>query len=230
MVTLVVVMMIMVCFSFVLKQTFHGVKEILTVSLLLTFFLGLSWPIAIEQSKTQIAAWIADQSLMLDMAVLLSIDVALTLMFCIYDVDSRTSEHIGRKKLITYIVLKFFPGLLIIPVLFSCLVTVIFMLPGVSFQIVAWTLAGLVLVAIPAMTYGLLWLLPERSIRQEMLFIVEIALGLMGIVGTVNGSTTETATSNINVESLMLVIALVGIGMAAGCAIYHKKTKRFNLK
>ena len=65
--TLVLVMMILVCFSFVLKQTFHGVKEIMIISVLVAFFVGMTWPLAIEQSKTQIAAWIADQKLMLDM-------------------------------------------------------------------------------------------------------------------------------------------------------------------
>lgn len=78
--TLVLVMMILVCFSFVLKQTFHGVKEIMIISVLVAFFVGMTWPLAIEQSKTQIAAWIADQKLMLDMAVLLSIDVALMML------------------------------------------------------------------------------------------------------------------------------------------------------
>ena len=75
------------CFSFVLKQTFHGVKEIMIISVLVAFFVGMTWPLAIEQSKTQIAAWIADQKLMLDMAVLLSIDVALTMLFCVHHVD-----------------------------------------------------------------------------------------------------------------------------------------------
>ena len=58
--TLVLVMMILVCFSFVLKQTFHGVKEIMIISVLVAFFVGMTWPFAIEQSKTQIAAWIAE--------------------------------------------------------------------------------------------------------------------------------------------------------------------------
>ncbi len=117
--TLVLVMMILVCFSFVLKQTFHGVKEIMIISVLVAFFVGMTWPFAIEQSKTQIAAWIADQKLMLDMAVLLSIDVALTMLFCVHHVDLKTSEHVSRRKWVFFIFLKYFPGLLVFPVLFS---------------------------------------------------------------------------------------------------------------
>ena len=51
--TLVLVMMILVCFSFVLKQTFHGVKEIMIISVLVAFFVGMTWPFAIEQSPPQ---------------------------------------------------------------------------------------------------------------------------------------------------------------------------------
>ena len=182
-------MMILVCFSFVLKQTFHGVKEIMIISVLVAFFVGMAWPLAIEQSKTQIAAWIADQKLMLDMAVLLSIDVALTMLFCVNHVDLKTSEHVSRRKWVFFIFLKYFPGLLVFPVLFSVLVMTIFLLPGVSFQVVAWVLTVVLLVLTPVFTYGLRWLLPERPIRLELLFLVEVLLGLMGIIGTVNGRT-----------------------------------------
>ena len=168
--TLVLVMMILVCFSFVLKQTFHGVKEIMIISVLVAFFVGMTWPLAIEQSKMQIAAWIADQKLMLDMAVLLSIDVALTMLFCVHHVDLKTSEHVSRRKWVFFIFLKYFPGLLVFPVLFSVLVMTIFLLPGVSFQVVAWVLAVVLLVLTPVFTYGLRWLLPERPIRLELLF------------------------------------------------------------
>lgn len=154
-----------------------------------SLFVGMTWPLAIEQSKMQIAAWIADQKLMLDMAVLLSIDVALTMLFCVHHVDLKTSEHVSRRKWVFFIFLKYFPGLLVFPVLFSVLVMTIFLLPGVSFQVVAWVLAVVLLVLTPVFTYGLRWLLPERPIRLELLFLVEVLLGLMGIIGTVNGRT-----------------------------------------
>lgn len=224
--TLVLVMMILVCFSFVLKQTFHGVKEIMVIAVLIAFFVGLSWPFAIEQSKTQIAAWIADQKLMLDMAVLLSVDVALTMLFCVHHVDLKTSEHVSRKKWMFYIALKYFPGLLVFPVLFSLLVMTIFMLPGMSFQVVAWSLAVALLVLVPALTYGIRWLLPERPIRLELLFLVEVLLGLMGIVGTVNGNTAVAGIDSVDIKSLLGVIAIVIVGMAVGLLYYRIRMQK----
>ncbi len=228
--TLVLVMMILVCFSFVLKQTFHGVKEIMIISVLVAFFVGMAWPFAIEQSKTQIAAWIADQKLMLDMAVLLSVDVALTMLFCVHHVDLKTSEHVSRRKWMFYIALKYFPGLLVFPVLFSLLVMMIFMLPGMSFQVVAWTLAVALLVLTPALTYGIRWLLPERPIRLELLFLVEVLLGLMGIVGTVNGNTAVAGINSVDLKSLLGVIAIVIVGMALGLCYYRVKMQKLSQK
>ena len=228
--TLVLVMMILVCFSFVLKQTFHGVKEIMIISVLVAFFVGMSWPFAIEQSKTQIAAWIADQKLMLDMAVLLSVDVALTMLFCVHHVDLKTSEHVGRRKWMFYIALKYFPGLLVFPVLFSLLVMMIFMLPGMSFQVVAWTLAVALLVLVPALAYGIRWLLPERPIRLELLFLVEVLLGLMGIVGTVNGNTAVAGIDSVDLKSLLGVVGIVIVGMALGLCYYRVKMQKQSQK
>ena len=223
-------MMILVCFSFVLKQTFHGVKEIMVIAVLIAFFVGLSWPFAIEQSKTQIAAWIADQKLMLDMAVLLSVDVALTMLFCVHHVDLKTSEHVSRRKWMFYIALKYFPGLLVFPVLFSLLVMMIFMLPGMSFQVVAWTLAVALLVLVPALTYGIRWLLPERPIRLELLFLVEVLLGLMGIVGTVNGNTAVAGIDSVDFKSLLGVVGIVIVGMALGLCYYRVKMQKLSQK
>ena len=224
--TLIIVMMIMVCFSFVLKQTFHGIREVTGIAVVLAFFTGMMWNFAIEQSKTQIAAWIADQQLMLDMAVLLSIDVALTLFFCVAHVDLKTAEVVRRRKVWAYRLLKYFPGLLVFPVLFSVLVMLIFLLPGVSFQVVSWSLAAAVFVLVPALTYGVKWLLPERPIRLEMLFLVEVLLGLMGIVGTVNGRTAVAGISEVDLPALAAVVALVAAGMAVGLALYRVKAAK----
>lgn len=227
--TLMIVMMVLVCFSFVLKQTFHGVKEVMVMAVLLTFFVGMAWTFAIEQSKTQIAAWMADSQLMLDMAVLMSVDVSLTIFFCIMHVDIKTAEKVSKLKFYTYIFLKYFPGLLIFPVLFAALVSLIFFFPGASFQLIAWGLAMAVFVLMPSLTYGLRWLLPERPIRLELLFLVDVLLGLMGVVGTVNGQTAVEGISEVDVKALVAVFVMVLVGMAVGYVYYRVRTKKLKI-
>lgn len=224
--TLVLFMMILVCLSFVLKQTFHNVKEIMAAAVVLLFFVGMMWTFAAEQSKTQVAAWIADQQLMLDMAVLMSVDVALTMFFCVFHVDIKTSEHVSKAKRTAYTVLKYFPGLLVFPVVFSFLVMLVFVLPGVSFQTVSWGLGAVVFLLVPTLTYGLKWLLPESAIRLEMLFLLNVVLGLAGIVGTVNGKTAVSGINDFDVRSLVSVVAIVVVGMAVGMAYYRWREQR----
>ncbi len=219
-------MMLLVCVSFIIKQTFHNVKEIMAAAVVLAFFVGMMWSFAAEQSKTQVAAWIADSKLMLDMAVLMSVDVALGMLFCVFHVDIKTSAHVSKAKRMAYAALKYFPGLLVFPVMFSFLVMLVFALPGVSFQTVSWSLAALAFVLVPALAYGLRWLLPESSIRLEMLFLVNVTLGLAGIVGTVNGKTAVSGINDFDAKALLAVVAMVIAGMAAGMAYYRWREKK----
>lgn len=228
--TVIVLMMLLVCFSFVLKQTFHGVREVMAVSVIVMVFTAMMCPFAIEQSKTQMASWLADTSLMLDVAVLLSVDVALTLLFCVAHVDLKTSAHVSRGKWMVFIGLKYFPGLLIFPVLFSGLTAVIFLLPGVSFQLVAWTLGGLLLPAVPLLVYGLRRLLPEREIRLEMLFLGNILLALMGVIATVNGRTAVVGFDSFDWRMLLLVVCVVTTGAVVGWVNYLVRMKKLKNK
>ena len=75
------VLMILVCFNFMLKQTYRKLLSILVISVVCALFVGLMWPYAIEQSKTQIADWLANPELMLDTSVVLSVEVVLQMAF-----------------------------------------------------------------------------------------------------------------------------------------------------
>ena len=75
--TVVFVLMILVCFNFMLKQTYRKLRSVLVISVICALFVGLMWPYAIEQSKTQIADWLANPALMLDTSVVLSVEVVL---------------------------------------------------------------------------------------------------------------------------------------------------------
>ena len=79
--TVVVVLMILVCFNFMMKQTFRKRGSVAAIAVVATLFVGLMWPYAIQQSKTQIADWLANVQLMLDTSVVLTVEVALQMAF-----------------------------------------------------------------------------------------------------------------------------------------------------
>ena len=116
--TVVVVLMILVCFNFMMKQTFRKRGSVAAIAVVATLFVGLMWPYAIQQSKTQIADWLANVQLMLDTSVVLTVEVALQMAFCMLAVHVLTTGPVKKRTLLAYRALRWFPGILIF---LSCL-------------------------------------------------------------------------------------------------------------
>lgn len=222
----------LVCFSFVLKQTFQGYKTQLIISVLCLLFIGLSVPFAIEQSKTQIQQWLQNPALMLDTSVVLFIDVALQIAFALFSARLLTSGKEKKSVIRTYRLLRYFPGILIFPVLFYALVQIIFAFPGASFNTLGWSFGAAVAVMVPALAWLLKWLLPEKDIRIELLFLLNLLIAIIGVVATVNGRTAVAAVGDVNWNSLAGVIAISAVGIILGFFIRKisiiKKSKKLS--
>jgi hypothetical protein len=218
--------MILIAFNTCLKLTFLKLWQVGIVTLALTLFVGCSWHYAIEQSRTQIADWISNPTLMLDTSVLLMLEVAWQMSYCLLAAHLLYSGRLKRRTLWLYRMLRWMPGVLILPVLFSCLVTLIFALPGVSFAAVAWSLAAAVFVLLPALMFGIRYLLPERELRLEILFLCNALAGIIGVVATVNGRTAVTAESDVDWLALVGVLGISLVGALAGALIYRRQKRR----
>ena len=223
-------MMIVVCFNYLLKQTWRKPLFVALSTVVCALFVGLAWPWAIEQSKNQIADWLADSVLMLDMAVLLTLEVALQMTFCVVAAHIHTAGRVKPSVVWIYRLLRWFPGLLVFPVLFSLLVAAIFALPGISFPLTAWSLAATVAVAIPLGRWALKHLLPEKEIRLELLFLTNALIAILGIIATVNGRTAVAGITSVDWPSLGGVMAFVAAGLLLGMAAFRIKQKLMNKK
>lgn len=214
--TIVLLIMILIAFNFLLKQTFHKWHYVAAMAVVAALFVGLMWPFAIEQSKSQIAYWLDNPTLMLDTSVLLTVEVALQMTFCLLAAEKRTGGFAKKSAQWLYKILWLFPGILFFAVLFSLLVTVIFLFPGVSFSLLSWRLATLLLVVIPAGIWLIRLLLPEEDIRLELLFLTNALVAILGIVATVNGRTAVEGFSEVNWPALTLFIVLLLVGTLTG--------------
>lgn len=228
--TVVLVMMIVVCFNYLVKQTFRKAYFVAVSAVVCALFVGLAWPWAIEQSKNQIADWLADSALMLDLAVLLTLEVALQMTFCVVAAHIHTAGRVKPSVVRLYRLLRWFPGLLVFPVLFSLLVAAIFALPGVSFLLTAWSLAAIVAIVIPLGRWALKLLLPEREIRLELLFLANALIAILGIIATVNGRTAVAGGTTVDWMALGGVTTFVAAGGLLGMAVFRLKQKRMNKK
>lgn len=224
--TVVFILAVLVCIDYMLKQTYRKPYAVVVSAAVCALFTGLAWPWAIEQSRTQAADWLADPELMLDTAVLLTAEVVLQMAFCLLSVHVRTTGRLRRRTVIGYRVLRWFPGILIFPVLFSALATMIFALPGVAFPVVAWGTAAGVFLLVVGGTRLLQWLLPEKEVRLELLFLTNALAAVLGVIATVNGRTAVTAESDVEWGALAGVAALTAAGMLAGLLLYKIRTKR----
>ena len=224
--TVVFVLMILVCFSFMLKQTYRKNRSVAVIAVVCALFTGLMWPYAIEQSKTQIADWLADTALMLDTAVLLTLEVILQMTFCMLAAHVQTSGPLRKRTLWMYRALRWFPGILIFPVLFSALVALIFAFPGVSFSLLSWSMAAGILILIPAGTWLLRRVMPEKDVRLELLFLVNALIAVLGVVATVNGRTAVAGISGADWSALAALIVIVVLGALACFVAYRIKLKK----
>ena len=226
--SIVFVIILLVCLNFVLKQSYRRPAVVVVTSLVAALFVAFAWPMAIEQSRTQIRDWLANPALMLDTAVVLTVEVVVQMAYCLMAVHLMTSGRVRRRTVWLYRALRWFPGLLIFAVLFYIETQCMFRSSGIEFRYVAWTLAAIVAIAVPALTWAVRWLIPERELRLEVFFLSNALMAVLGIVATVNGRTAAAGTSDIDLKALAGVVVLVVVMGAIG--YYRRKKTPIHIK
>ena len=125
----------------------------------------------------------------------------------------------GKKNLWWAELLRWYPSLLLFPVLFYYLTEAIFRLPGVDFSVTSWSLAGIVVIAIPLLSRLMKYLVPEDDLRLEVHFLVSLFICILGLLTTVNGKTTYAATEEaLNWKAIILSIGLFVVLFLIGFA------------
>lgn len=220
--TVVIIIMAMVCFSFILKLTCHSWPGRISLGAVCALFILLTYDTATTQSKAQIADWLSTPELMLDMSVWLTIDVAFQIFYCVLAAKALTMP-ISRMENILMKLGLWIPGILIFPVLFAILTEMIFTMTGINFATIAWCLALAVAVMLPLLAYATSWLIPEKDIRLEMLFMVSLIIAALGIVATVNGRTAAIGTNSVEWQALAAFIALTLLAALLGLVRYRRR-------
>ena len=224
--TVVKLAMVLVSLSFVLKLTGYKLRQLLLMALLCALFVGFSWQFAAEQSKTAIASWLSDRELMQDIAVLMTLDVALQMAYCLMAVNLMNSGPLKRRTILVYKLLRLFPGIMVFLVLFSLLVSCVFAFPGVSFPLISWCMAAAVLVLLPLAVLGVRKLLPEKEIRLELLFLSNALTAVLGVIATVNGTTASESVDSVDYPATAAVFGIVLLGAALGFLLYRIKSRK----
>lgn len=226
--TVILVLMLVVIFMTWLKLTFLKMWQIIVVAVICSLFIGFSWPYAIQQSRNEIGEWLGNQRLMLDTSVLLTIEVLWQMAYCMLSGKLLYGEAVSRRTVWIYRILRFFPGLLIFPVLFYLQIQVMYLISGVDFAIVSWSLASAVLIAVVGGAYLLRWLLPQKSLRLEVLFLSSSLVLILGIVTTVNGTTSFKGTEPIEWNALFAFCVLTFVCAVIGYFKFQIRKSRWS--
>ena len=245
--SLVVILMVLVCFNFVLKQSWHKWWSVLAHAAAAAqswhkwwsvlahaaaaaLFTGLMWPVAVRQSRSQIEAWLSNPDLMLDTSVVITLEVILQISFCLLSVHLLSSGKLKSSTVWGYRILRWFPGVLIFGVLFSFLVYLIFAFPGVSFPLVAWSAAAVVFAVIAGGAWLMRLLFPDKESRLEMFFLTNALTGIVAVIATVNGQTAVAGVSEVDWRALAGVLGLIAAGVLAGSFVRTARPFRRFLK
>lgn len=223
--TIVWILIFLAVFNFLLKLTFWKWRAAVIAAAVSALFVLWALEFAIEQSKTQIADWLANPALMLDTSVILTVEVALQMAFCLLAVHVENVSPVQKRMKVTFRLLYWFPGLLIFAVFFFALTQLIFALPGIPFKTVAWGFAGFIFVVLPLGQKILYYLLPEKELRLELLFLTNALVAVLGIIATVNGKTAVEGVAKIDWLAFGGCIAICVLGGMMGIIYENLKKK-----
>ena len=120
---------------------------------------------------TQLAA---TRGVLLDVAVCMVIEAVVMMAYC----------FCSPKQKGWYVILDYEPGLLALPALCYFQVQLLYGLPGVDYDWVAWLSAGLVLLLMLGGSLLLRWLLRERHLLMELLFIINLMIVILCVAIT----------------------------------------------
>lgn len=183
------ILMLFIVMNCILKLSFWKLWQAALFGIVCGVFIIGTCQYAILQSKTQIADYLHHPAAMQDMAVIITIESVICFAYCIAVLRGwfGQQEKAGVKPL------KWYPSLLLFPVLFYLQTELIFTFPGVDFSTLSFGFAAVTVLIIPLLSYFFRYLLPEKGLRLEVHFLVSLFVAILGLLTTVNGNVTYQA-------------------------------------
>lgn len=232
------ILMLIVLLSTLLKLSFVRWGYVVGYALCLALFLALSYEASSLQTKTGIAQYLTVRELREHTAIFVTIESVLFLAFAFgrLGLEQGGTRAIGYTSIARLLhrlgqsFLTYFCGFLIVPVLFYIQTSLIFYLPGVDFALVSYSLAGLVAVLLPALSYLCRRLIPEEGLRLELLFIISALVFVLGIITTVDEQVRPAPEVHFDWRGGLIALLLFALCFLIGVYSHQIKLKLRKLK
>lgn len=183
-------------------------------SAVVALFVWWSQKYAVLQSKTQIADLLQNTAALQNMAVILTVESAVNFGFCsrwLSDAYAQPSCRWWEKAL------KWYPSLLVFPVMFFILTQTMFMAVGVDFGVSAAAVAAAALVGLPLLAEGIRWFMPDGDGRVELHVLLSCFVCVLGLISTVTGKIVYRATEEpVDWQMVGLAVAVFVVLFVVG--------------
>lgn len=210
------VLILFIVLNCVFKLSLWKLWQQLLFSLLLGGFAWWSVRYAVQQSKTQIADYLQNITAVQSMAILVTIESAVGLAFCLSWLNGRA----GRLHRLLY----GYASLLMFPAVFYLLTQTIFAATGVDFGLTAKAFAVGIVVLLPVLVQAVGWLVPEKTGRVEIHLLLTIFVCILGLISTEHGRMVYAVKENpIEWSSLGMTFALFLLLAIVGFLFNHFK-------
>lgn len=200
----------------------------LAFALLLGAFAYWSIDYAVMQSKTQIDNWLHREDVLQGIAIIVTLESAIGMMFCFSSLNDDGKRP--RRRFIR-LLLHAYPSLLIFPVVFYGLTNLLFLHVGMDFSTTSLIYAIAVIAVSLLCAMLARWLLPPKDLRIEAHLWLTVMVCVLSLLLTQNGEIIyRSNVKAVDWTSAVLTLAAAAIVMAVGFIGSKLKWKSKNNK
>ena len=225
---LIFILMMLVVLNCAMKTSLWTFWPRVAFALLLGAFAYWSIDYAMVQSKTQIDNWLHREDVLQGMAIIVTLESAIGVMYCFSSLNDDGKKPRGR---FFRLLLHAYPSLLVFPVVFYGLTKLLFLQVGMDFSTTSLIYAFAV-IAVSLLCAALArWLLPPKDLRIEAHLWLTVMVCVLSLLLTQNGEIVyRSNVSAVDWTSVALILAAAAIVVAVGFMANKLKWKSRNNK
>ena len=225
---LIFILMMLVVLNCAMKTSLWTFWPRLAFALLLGAFTYWSIDYAMVQSKTQINNWLHREDVLQGMAIIVTLESAIGVMYCFSSLNDEGKKPRGR---FIRLLLHAYPSLLVFPVVFYGLTKLLFLQVGMDFSTTSLFYA-IAVIAVSLLCAALArWLLPPKDLRIEAHLWLTVMVCVLSLLLTQNGEIIyRSNVKTIDWTSVVLTLTAAAIVMTVGFIGSKMKWKSKNNK
>ena len=170
---------VLIILSLLLKLSFTSKWEIIGMAVAFAVWIGMLTPWLTEQSKPEMMAMLEQRANLMNLSLGLIVEALLMMAYCLSCFPSKNASRgmqWGRQFL------HFYPGLMFGVVQAYVVGMLLFAWTGIDFTTLQIGAAAVSFVLVSLGAWGIRILLPEKALRWELLFILNVFIIVLSVV------------------------------------------------